>query len=175
MVGPIYNQETVRSVIETFIYTPLEQPELLPTVLPLVFGAVVIELYFGKYTQEELGWNTSVGNAVIWATTGITLLMTTSMTQQERYAAYGLIAVGAFVGYMDFNHKWSDSVAFIVSSSGIVYTLAYIAVIMIKTSMPVNATTMKGAAIFLVGVNVVFKVIQSMETSRDTPGVQFNG
>jgi hypothetical protein len=165
---------TVEEAIKTFIFTPMRQPELLPTVLPLVLGAVVIELYFGKYTQEELGWNTSVGNAVIWATTGVTLLMTTEMTQNERFAAYGLIAVGGFIGYMDFYHKWSDTVAFVVSSSGIVYTLAYISVIMIKTSMPVNQTTVKAAAVFLVGVNVVFKVVQSLETSRDQTGVDFN-
>lgn len=170
----IANQETIRGTIETLVYTPFKQPEILPTVLPLVLGAIVIELYFGKYTKEELGWNTSVGNAVIWATTGITLLMTTQMTQQEKSAAYILIGIGALVGYMDFFHKWPDTVAFIVSSSGIVYTLAYIAVILIKTSTPINSTTMKAAAIFFIGVNVFFKVIQSLETPRDRYGLNFN-
>jgi hypothetical protein len=166
--------ETIRSTVETFVFTPFRQPEILPTVLPIVLGAIVIELYFGKYSREELGWNTSVGNAVIWATTGITLLMTTSMTQQEKYAAYALVGIGGLVGYMDFFHKWPDTIAFVVSSSGIVYTLAYIAVIMIKTSMPINQTTMKGAAAFFIGINVVFKIIQAMEVSRDARGVNFN-
>jgi hypothetical protein len=162
------NQETIRSIFEQFLVTPINQPEILPTVLPLIVGAVIIELYFGKYTREELGWNTSVGNAVIWATTGITLLMTTEMNQQEKFAAYALIGIGGLVGYMDFYHKWPETVAFIISSSGIVYTLAYIAIIMIKTSMTFNPVTMKAAAIFFVAVNIGFKIMQGMESSRSS-------
>lgn len=170
----IENQETIRSIFEQFITTPIEQPEILPTVLPLIMGAVIIELYFGKYEREELGWNTSVGNAVIWATTGITLLLTTEMAQQEKFAAYSLIGIGGLVGYMDFYHKWPETVAFIVSSSGIVYTLAYIAVIMIKTSMAINPVTMKAAALFFIAVNIGFKIIQGMETPRDNYSIGFN-
>ena len=170
----ITNNLTVEETLETIVFAPIRQPELLPTVLPLVVGALVIEMYFGKYTTEELGWNTSVGNAVIWATTGITLLMTTEMTQQEKFAAYGLIGVGGFIGYLDFYHKWSDTIAFVVSSSGIVYTLAYVAVILIKTSLPVNMTTAKAAGIFIVAVNIGFKIMQGMETPRDRRGVSFN-
>lgn len=163
----IENQETIINIFEAFLVTPVQQPDILPTVLPLIMGALIIELYFGKYEKEELGWNTSVGNAVIWATTGITLLLTTEMAQQEKFAAFGLIAIGGLVGYMDFYHKWPETVAFIVSSSGIVYTLAYIAVIVIKTSMPINSTTLKAATFFFVAVNIAFKILQGLETSRD--------
>jgi hypothetical protein len=163
----LMNDQTVRGTIETLVLTPFRQPEILPTVLPLIFGALIIELYFGKYETEELGWNSSVANAVIWTTTGITLLLTTSMTQQERFAAYILIGIGALVGYMNFYHKWPDTVAFIVSSSGLVYTLAYISVIVIKTSTPINRVTLEAAAIFFIAVNVLFKLIQGFETPRD--------
>ncbi|MEF8880770.1 MAG: hypothetical protein V5A72_02995 [Candidatus Nanohaloarchaea archaeon] len=168
MAGVIQNQETVQGTVETLVFAPLRQPDLLPTVLPLIVGALVIELYFGKYTSEELGWNTSVGNAVIWATTGINLLLTTEMTQQESYVAYGLISLGGIIGYMDFFHKWPDTVAFVVSSSGIVYALAYVAAIMIKTPLSVTNVTLKGSLAFLIGINVIFKIMQSMETSRET-------
>jgi len=158
---------TIRTALETFVLAPIRQPELLPTVLPLIIGVTVIELYFGKHTNEELGWNTAVGNSISWMSTGIILLITTETTQQERLATYGIIGIGAFLGYLDFYHKLSDTVAFIVSSSGVVYTLAYISVIMIKTSMPVNITTLKSAAIFVVIVNIGFKIIQSFETPQD--------
>jgi hypothetical protein len=169
----LMNDQTVRGTLEALIFTPLRQPDIIPTVLPLILGALIIELYFGKYEKEELGWNSSVANAVIWATTGLTLLATTQMTSQERLAAYALIGVGGFVGYMDFYHKWPETVAFVVSSSGIVYTLAYIAVIMIKTSTPINQVTLEAAAIFFVAVNIGFKLLQGFETPRDT-GLRFN-
>ncbi|MFB6159353.1 MAG: hypothetical protein ABEJ95_06915 [Candidatus Nanohalobium sp.] len=163
----ITNEQTIRSTFETLALTPFERPELLPTVLPLIVGALVIEIYFGKYSKEELGWNTSVGNAIIWTTTGLTMLLTTHMTPQERYAAYFLIGVGAFLGYMNFYHRWPDTVAFIVSSSGVVYTLAYISIILVKTSTPVNTTTVKASLLFFVVTNIGFRVLKGMETPRD--------
>jgi len=163
----ILGDYTVRTALENFVFAPMRNPELLPTVLPLIIGVTVIELYFGKYQKEDLGWNTAVGNSVSWMSTGIILLITTETTQQEKYATYGIIGIGALLGYLDFYHKLSDTVAFIVSSSGVVYTLAYVSVIMIKTSMPVNQTTLKAAAIFTIAVNIGFKIIQSFETPAD--------
>ena len=164
----VFTQQTTEEIIKSFILTPVKQPEILPTILPLVLGAIVIELYFGKHEREDLGWNTAVGNAIIWVTTGVTLIITTqSLSQGEEYVAYTLIGFGSFVGYMDFYHKWSETIAFLVSSSGIVYTLAYIAVILIKTDTPVNETTMKASAIFFIATMIAFKILQSMETSQN--------
>lgn len=156
-------EATFQGRLEHLALAPVNHPELLPTVLPLVIGAITIELYFGKHTQENLGWNSSVGNAIIWITTGLTLLLTTKLSSIERYAAYGLMGVGGIVGYMNFYHKWSSTVAFIISSSGMVHSLAYITVVVIKTDIPVDPTTIKAAVAFFLGVNVTFKLLQGLE------------
>ena len=154
---------------EIFFRAPMQNQDLLPTVLPLVAGAVIMELYFGKHKQEKLGWNTSVGNAAIWMTTGISLLMTTSeLSQPELNAVYALIGIGGFVTFMDFFHIWPSTVAFIVSSSAIVYSLAYTLVIIIKTGMAINQTTLTAAALFFIGINVIFKIVQSFEEDDDS-------
>jgi uncharacterized membrane protein YecN with MAPEG domain len=168
----IYQGTTLTAALENFVITPFQSSEILTSVLPLVVGAIVIELYFGRYKQEELGWNTSVGNAVIWGTTGLNLLLTTEMNQNETLAAFSLLGLSLLIGYMDFFHKWPDTIAFVVSSSGIVYTLAYIVVVMAKTSMPVSTTSMKAAGILFVAVNIGFKLMQSMEPSRSNPGIR---
>jgi hypothetical protein len=161
----IYRGTSIPDALENFVLTPLQSPEILPSILPLAVGAIVIELYFGKHSDEELGWNTSVGNAVIWGTTGLNLLLTTQMNSTETLAAGSLVGVSLLIGYMDFFHKWPDTVAFVVSSSGVVYSLAYITVIMVKTAMPINGTTLKAAGIFFIAVNILFKVMQGFETS----------
>jgi hypothetical protein len=155
---------TVENYFREIALTPLNHTELLPTLLPLILGAIVIELYFGKHTQEELGWNTAVGNAIIWITTGITLLMTTPLSPGERTATYALIGAGGFVAYMDFFHEWSSQLAFRISSSAIVYTLAYVLVVMVKTSIPVTETSLKAAGAFVIASNIGFKILQMMET-----------
>lgn len=160
--------EEVLKRAEIFLQAPLQDQNILPTVLPLIMGAVIMELYFGKHKQEDLGWNTSVGNAVIWMTTGISLLMAESLSQPELYATYGLIGVGAFIAFMDFFHIWPSTVAFIVSSSAVVYTLAYTLVVIIKSGLTIDQTTFKAAAIFFIGTNVVFKIIQSFEKDADS-------
>ncbi len=158
---------TTRQVLEELVLAPLKHPELLPSLTPIILGAIIIELYFGRYSQEQLGWNTSVGNSIIWIATGVNLLINSSLEPVERNAAFFLIAVGGLVGYMDFFHKWSSTVAFMVSSAGIVYSLAYITVVLVKTGIPINNTSIKASLIFLVAVNIVFKVMQMFETSAD--------
>lgn len=161
------SQSTIQEVIMEFVLAPMRYPDILPTVLPIIVGAVVIELYFGKHTNEELGWNTSVGNAIVWVTTGLVMYLTTNLDTQETYATIGLIVLGLGISYLNFYHKWSSTVAFLASSSGIVYTLTYIFVVFVKTDMQLNKTVLQGAGLFLIGVIAVFKVIKSFETSSD--------
>lgn len=155
---------TVQSRLVDIALAPVRQPELLPSVLPLVLGAVVIELYFGKHENESLGWNTSVGNAVLWIATGANLLLTGVIdTATERYAAYFLLAVGGFIGYMNFYHKWSPSLAFRASSAEVVYPLAYVTVVVVKTGLPVDMTVLKASAAFIAGTVLVFKAVRMFE------------
>lgn len=161
-------QEVVNKT-EYFARVPIDNQEMLPTLLPLIAGAIVMELYFGKHKQESLGWNTSVGNAAIWMTTGITLFLTeTGLSQPETQAVYALIGLGAFVTFMDFFHIWPSTVAFIISSSAMVYTLAYTLVVIVKSGMVMDQTTLKAAALFFVGVNLVFQIIKFFETDDDS-------
>jgi len=160
----VSNHGTLQEVVKEFVLAPMRYPEILPTVIPIIVGAVVIELYFGKHTNEDLGWNTSVGNAIVWVTTGLVMYLTTDLGTQETYATFGLIALGLGVAYLNFFHKWSSTIAFVASSSGIVYTLTYIFVVFVKTDMQLNNTVLKSAGIFLIGVIAVFKIIKAFET-----------
>lgn len=140
---------------------PMDSPELLPSVLPLILGAVIIELYFGKHEKEVLGWNTSVGNAVIWVSTGLNLVITGVLdTGVERAVSYLILLSGSFTAYMDFFHKWSAAAAFRASSPDIIYPLAYVTVVVVKTDMPITLATLKAAAGFVIGITAVFAVVK---------------
>lgn len=156
--------EGLQPVVEQLFLAPAQHPEILPTVLPLIIGAVGIELYFGKHPKEKLGWNSSVGNAIIWTATGLSLLVTSQLTGSERQAVYGLMVLGGFVGYMNFYHRWPPSVAYLVSSSGIVYSLAYVLVVIVKTDLTFSRTVLEASIIFVIAVNMIFKLLQGFET-----------
>jgi hypothetical protein len=157
------SEQTLQQSVEHLFLAPLNYPEIVPTVLPLIVGAVIIELYFGKHPEEQLGWNTSVGNAVIWSVISLNLLITMDLSIIERQAVYGFMTAGAFVTYMDFYHRWPPAIAYTVSSAGIVYSLAYILVVMVKADLAFTETGLKAAAVFFIAVNMGFKLIQGFE------------
>ncbi len=158
--------EDVLSRVADLALAPLDNPDIIPFVLPLIVGAIVIELYFGKHENEDLGWNTSVGNSVIWFTTGATIYLTTELSQNEAIAVAALMSAGAFMGYLNFYHKWKPGTAFRISSSGIIYTGAYLIGVLTKTNIPVNATTAKASGAFIAAAIAGFKLLQSFETPQ---------
>jgi hypothetical protein len=144
-----------------FARAPVDFPGILPDVLPLLLGAFIIELYFGRHENEMLGWNTSVGNAVIWVSTGLSLLITGVLdTAVERGVTYLILLSGAFTGYMDFFHKWSAAAAFRASSPDVIYPIAYVTVVAVKTDMPIELNTFKAAAAFSAGATAFFMLIK---------------
>ncbi len=164
-MAPLADSAAILSRMEEFFLAPVQHPDLLPTVIPLILGAFVIELYFGKHKTEVLGWNSSVANSIIWVSTGLNLLLTESFTGAlERYVTYLILGIGIVVGYMDFFHKWSEAVAFRASSADVTYPLAYVTVVIVKTGVPVNETTIKAAAGFILGVVVFFHILRGLET-----------
>lgn len=150
--------------VRQIILAPIHTPDLIPTLLPIILGGVVLELYFGKHKHESLGWNSSVSNSVIWISTGLTLYLTADIvTLLERAVTYFLIGIGLLTGYLNFFHKWSSTVAFLASSSGMVYSLAYVSVVMIKSGMPVNSITIQSAILALTVIAVAFQIIKFLE------------
>jgi len=167
------NSEIVVGAFQIII-APLNNTELLPTLIPIILGGLVLELYFGKHTHEKLGWNSSVSNSVIWLSTGLTLLLTAELgTPLEEGVTYFLIGTGLLTGYLNFFHKWPSTIAFMASSSGMVYSLAYVAVVMIKSNIQVNNLTLQSAVLALSAIGIFFQMIKILEPpAREELGFQ---
>lgn len=164
-------ETTVLGYVEEIALAPLNHPEILPSALPLILAGVALELYFGKHKQESLGWNSSLANAVIWIATGITLLISGDIENlMHQYVSYFLIGLGVLTGYMDFYHKWPKQVAFVASSAISVYSIAYVTLVMVKTGIPVNPTTLKAAGAFIVGITLFFQIIKLFEQPARNDG-----
>lgn len=171
-MGLITDGITVERAFEIFFIAPLQNPNLGLSLLPVVLGALVMELYFGRFKSESLGWNTAVGNMVIWLTTGMVLFTAYAQTSGEKNAALGLILLGLVFGALDFFHKWPDSVAFLVSSSGVVYSLTYAATVLVRADLDIDGTSLKAAALFVVAFNVAFKAVETLEPSKGGRGIR---
>lgn len=161
----VENQATITDRVFEIALAPLNNPEIISSVLPLILGAFIIELYFGKHKTEVLGWNTSVGNAILWISTSLNLIISGAPgTTLEKVVTYFILLMGSIIAYMDFFHKWSPSTAFKVSSPDVIYPLAYVAVVITKTAIPANDLTIKASIGFIIGTVVFFRIIRMFET-----------
>jgi len=161
----VENQATVVSRATEIGLAPLQHPDIVSSVTPLILGAFIIELYFGKHKTEVLGWNTSVGNAILWISTGLNILISGAPeTSIEKVVTYFILLMGSVIAYMDFFHKWSDATAFRVSSPDLIYPLAYVTVVITKTPIPADDLTIKASGAFIIGTIVFFRIIRLFET-----------
>jgi len=161
----IQEEVTLAARIAELAMAPANYPDLIPSVLPLIVGAFVIELYFGKHKSEVLGWNTSVGNAVIWISTALNLTLTEQAeTIVEKYVVFFILGLGLLIGYLDFYHKWSSTVAFRASSADIIYPLGYVTVVIVKSPIPADQLSIKASIGFLIASFVIFRILRMFET-----------
>lgn len=171
----IQDQTSITSLMIEFALAPLKHPDIVSSVLPLILGAIIIELYFGKHEQEVLGWNTSVGNAVIWISTGINLILNSALESfAEKIVVYFILLTGLFIAYMDFFHKWKPAVAFRVSTPDIIYPLGYVTVVIVKTDVQVTDMSLKAGLAFIITSFVVFRILRFFETPASNQFNNFN-
>lgn len=158
------------------ILFPIEYPDLLPSLIPILVGFLVLELYFGRYTREELGWNTAVGNATMLVTTGLVLLLELDLASQigssEARVAFLIIMTGLVILTFDFYHIWPKTIAFSVSSAFMMYVLAYYAIFLGYSDTPITQETGVALALWFGILFGTFHIIKNLEVSADVPEEQ---
>ena len=56
------------------LQAPVNEPMMLWFAVPLLIATVMMTLYFGRYRQEELGWNTAFANAMVFIFVSIDII-----------------------------------------------------------------------------------------------------
>lgn len=148
---------------------PLDYPEFIPSLIPIFVGLVVLELYFGRYEDEHLGWNSAVSNATLIITTGLTLIFKLDLLHPlsgpRATVAYGVLALGTAILLLNFYHRWPAELAFSLSSSRLSYTVVYITIAVVYTGMPPTSSTVLAAAGVLATFFTVFSGVRQLEHS----------
>jgi len=151
--------------IELFT-APYYTQEMLWILIPLVANMLLMELYFGRYTKEELGWNTAFSNSLVLIFVSIDLLR--QLYYQGVLFAFeiktalvlAIILEGIILTGLNFFHvlpkKWSFSIA----SKLPINIVAYFTIILIYTNIQLDLLT--GAAIALsgIGIYLILKLFQ---------------
>lgn len=165
--------ETVLQRFYDLVFFPAAHPQFIPSLIPIFLGLVVIEIYFGKYEAEQLGWNSAVSNAVLLLATALTLIARLNLIgvpSGPRYiVAYGIFVLGAVILLLNFYHVWPASIAFSVSSGFVVYTLVYIAIAAVYEQLPLDINTAAAAVLVFLAFYLFFTTLKHMERTA-VPG-----
>lgn len=158
--------------LQHFVTAPFTTVDMVPALIPIVVGLTVIELYFGRYTAEELGWNSAVANSVLWITTAATLFFklwrSGGLQRHVLYPVAGLAVLGVIVVIFNFYHVWPKTVAYTVSSGLVIYTFAYLLIVQVHAPLPLDAATGVATAVFFLAVTLFFTIIHWLEPSAYT-------
>lgn len=148
---------------------PFNNPELIPSLIPVFVGFIVLELYFGRYEYEELGWNTAVGNATMLVTTGLTLIYDLQLyldfSSQKSIVAYSILTIGLLMLILNFYHLWPKKIAFNISSATVIYLLGYLGISLTYGQIPLDQNTLISAGAFSLSIIILFTIIQKLETT----------
>jgi hypothetical protein len=143
--------------IQDLLLAPFRYPDMIWIVIPLLIIIVLMTLYFARYKEEELGWNTALGNSLILIFVSINLLQHIYFrngTGPENFFTYpgpsilaGLLFLeGILLLFVNFSHGLPKSIAYFFSSPLTVNLTAYLAIAIVYSNLPVDFTTLLAAA-----------------------------
>lgn len=132
---------------------------------PLLVSLLLMELYFDRYKNEELGWNTALGNSLVLIFVSLDLLRflyTHSMLEYVTLYSALVIAVvllGVVLTVMTYFHVLPKKAAFGLSSRLPINIIAYLAVVIIYAGIIIDFYTAVASVFFAVFVGALLRLI----------------
>ncbi len=148
------------------ITTPVYHKQALWLLIPLLISTILMQLYFGRNKDEELGWNTAYANSIALIYISISLLkviydqygygfwytLTPELTSKIVFV--GIILFQAFLlAFLDLFHSLPKRFSFFISSLPSVFVIALVTIVVVHTDIPVDVITLLAAlALFFASI-----------------------
>ncbi|MFC1768870.1 hypothetical protein ACFLZX_03835 [Nanoarchaeota archaeon] len=172
---------------------PYHFPNMIWIVTPLIVTLVLMEFYFGRYTKEELGWNTAVGNSLVLIFVSLDLLrfiftqaypdivithpgilflniVKLPVIDPIKFSIAVVIGlVGLWIMLFDFFHILPKKVAFKLSESLPINVIAYLGIVLVYTDLLLDTSlfnitiTVLAALLMFISLMLMFGVVHILE------------
>lgn len=156
---------------------PLHHREMLWVALPLLAMIASMELYFGIYADEELGWNSATANSLFLVL--ISLDLARKLFSQVPFSLEGvrmemglfaialaLLALGLVLFILNFKHVLPKRLAFSLTATLPVNIFAYFAVAVVYSNLspggegiPLDMVTGVAAAVLFMTAALFFGLV----------------
>jgi hypothetical protein len=158
----------------------IDNKDLLWILAPIIVSLILMELYFGRYEREELGWNTAFGNSLI-----LIFVSANLVNHMRSFDLWGdpiklgvlitLVSVGIFLTFIDYFHALPESWAFAISSKLPMSFISFMASLFVYIKLPADSITLGAFGIILIASYIVISIMHFLTPtfkgllSRDVP------
>ena len=154
------------------IKAPLNKPDMLWIVSPVLISTFLMTYYFGKYKKEELGWNTAFGNSIVLLFSCLDLFRFLYnhhllKLNVETVLVTAVLLEGIILTLLNFLHALPKSFAFSVSSGMTINIIVVSLIILIYSRLPLDYVTALAVIIISAVIILVLKFIQLLEWGDD--------
>lgn len=140
-------------------------------IIPLLSIWLVLEIYFSRYKKEELGWNSSLANAIslIWVILPALRNIIVRDLPLNRYVLIIISIIYAiFIIYLSFTHSISSKIVYKLSDPSPIYFLGIIIVLWSYIpTLPWNIYIIIDLVFIFTFISILFKVINMLIPSSD--------
>jgi len=157
------------------IQAPLTDQKMLWTAVPLVIATLFITLYFGKYRQEDIGWNTAFENTMVFLFVSLNIIQymyystgTGSWDSVLSNSVYlsstvGLAAIALFLMIVTYYHLLPKKLAFFLFSAPPVNVTTYVIMTIVYTGVPADIFTLAAAIMLFLLIYGILRLLQRLE------------
>ena len=152
---------------------PFVNPNMLWIALPLIITFIAVELYFKKYKEEKIGWNSALTNALVLVFVALNLFQHI-FTKYEVGFFRSLLTTGFFITliililgillfFTDFFHRIPEKIAFIVSAHLPINITAYTAIVIVYNQLPVDLPMVVAWLLLILLLKLIFFIVRKIE------------
>jgi len=164
------------------LLAPIYFKEMIWILTPLLVTLIMMELYFDRYRDEELGWNTAFGNSMVLIFVSLDILRLLynkgmlAYISLESALVLSVIMIGFTLTLLTFFHSLPKQLAFCISSRLPINVVAYLTIVIVYAGIPVDVYTGIAALIFAFFVSKVLKILNwIIPESGEIPQLDFLG
>jgi hypothetical protein len=168
-------QEIAKVILDRLgdlILAPVVNEDMFWIVIPLIIATLLMTLYFGRYKDEELGWNTAYGNSMIFLFVALDIFRYMykitdtpsfwNLVNEPLYLGVTsvLLGIGILLLIVNYYHFLPEKLDFILCSGPPVNVTAYTMLSIVYAKIIPDKFTAIAAFLFLIVLMAALRILQ---------------
>ena len=157
------------------VFVTIQKKETLEILIPLMITLFLVQLYFGRNKDEQIGWNTAYANCIVllfviahlgtyvyekYGSGALYMFGSTAYYKTLFVLILGLVALSLM--FIDYFHSIDERFSFLMSSSIFINVISFIGVVLVYSDITFDWTTVFASLFIFLIVIVLFKILRSL-------------